>query len=89
MLELKFILVSGTVLSKDLDRHFISSNKLIELYQLPVDQCVCVDEEIPERSYKNKDLINPYQIILYPRDFGDYEEHLRDLFNLWSSVYGA
>lgn len=66
MRKYRYILHSGDVLSSDGDFHHISESKLIKCYGLRPSDCVS--------SYRSQGIING--IHLYPRERGDYAEHL-------------
>lgn len=66
----KYILMGGNIRSKnDGQIHFISANKLCELYGLNQDECFFCDERFPAtyRGIRSEDLT-----ILYPNYEGDY-----------------
>jgi len=84
----QFILVGDYIHSMyDGDKHYISANQLLKLYNLPRYQCVAIDEEIPHR-YLNciDDIVNPWQIFLYPLEIGTYKEHLDWCMNKWRQI---
>lgn len=65
----KYLIVAGFVYSKDGDKHFIDSTKLISLYGVNRDECIIYDDRQPIHR-------SPKLIILAPRMNGDYHEYL-------------
>lgn len=76
-LQPKYIIVPGFIRSKnDGDIHYITTNKLIALYGLDRDECICVPRlsvpiKIPEQ-FSNLPVLRP----LYS---GKYREYIADL----------
>lgn len=87
MVRLTFILVGGTIPSlNDDDWHYISSPKLKELYGLRNEFCIMADEE--DKISLNSFEIEPNQIILRPLLFGDYENYIQNIIDIWEKMYG-
>lgn len=64
----KYLLHPGYVISKtDGDRHYITSQMLMELYNVPPKECVTWN---PYRPYPNQDKL----IDLYPMASGKYKD---------------
>jgi len=84
--EVQFILISGKIRSiNDNDIHYILAERLIELYNLPKHQCVCVDEEDISVSYEPDS--NPWQIILRAESI-NYKRKLEYELSRWQEIYG-
>lgn len=81
--NVQFILVDSSIYSLHTNTpHYIPSYKLIDLYNLPINQCILTNEI--NDSPKND--VNPFQITLYPRPYGDYSSHLIDKINEWLKI---
>lgn len=73
IVAMKYKLVGGYVTSSDGDHHYISAEKLRELYNLRPDECLLIDEYTPEhklRGYTQEFLDS--LITLGPRPNGNY-----------------
>lgn len=65
----KYIVYPGYVFSKnDGDRHFISADRLMNLYRVNPKECIVVDHKKKLEGYKEEDLIS-----LYPDSSGRYK----------------
>lgn len=70
--NIQFILISEFIISlNDKQKHYISASKLKELYNLSKYKCEIIELEMPDGTENND--VNPFQIILRPREFGDYK----------------
>ncbi len=76
---MKYILVEGNVKSKDGDIHYISSRRLIELYDLNPKKCI-FDDAIKRTGFEiiNRcpEVADEDYVWLEPRSEGDYKEYL-------------
>jgi len=72
MTEKKYLLCPGYILSKtDNDRHYISAEKLAQLYNVPMTQCIIQ----PERPEEARMIDTSKLIILRPQYHGCYDIH--------------
>lgn len=69
---IKYVIIPGSVISKDGDEHFISSTMLRKLYNVNPMECYFLPSDVRffQTSYQNE-LIDKY-ITLEPREDGDY-----------------
>lgn len=70
---LKYIVRPGYVFSRsDGDRHYISADKLIELHQVPISECVIIanKKDLYKLKGLKRELIN-----LFPRTDGKYKKY--------------
>ena len=72
----KYLVIADYVLSKnDGDRHFINCNKLMQLYAVHKEECICVESEVYGRYYPPLDVLHRQYgglIELRPKYNGDY-----------------
>ncbi len=69
----KYLLISGDVISKkDGQRHRVSARRLVDLYRLPIHECILQEPEERIVGVNHTGLIT-----LYPRQEGDYDTFLK------------
>ena len=73
---LKYLVFGGHVISQsDDDIHYISARKLVELYRVPINECVLIDESNPRSAKKSLLLtlgLKKNFIVLRPKFDGNY-----------------
>ncbi len=70
MNDKKYVIFPGNVISPyDGDEHYISANKLIELYKVDRDECIIIHDEFEYAIYR-KQIVG--LTFLYPRTDGNY-----------------
>lgn len=68
MKKKKYILVGDFIIAGDGDRHYISANKLIDLYKLDREECILVDNYEQFHRLNIEDGLT----VLEPRASGNY-----------------
>lgn len=64
----KYLVFPGMVRAQDGDRHYIGARQLMDLYGVPIEECIVIRRDDYERLGIKKE----EYILLYPREDGNY-----------------
>ena len=71
----KYLVIGSYVISvRDGQQHYVSAHRLVELYKVPISECVLVDQRLSRTTVHLQSVYASYKhlLILRPRYEGDY-----------------